>query len=154
MKGKTTEGSRWLWFLGVAALLLAAIGIGGFFLARNALRERANEEVFQKVLGWSEQGDVTIHSLDAYYHDGKCYYDVSYSAYISVEDKTYTAEVVYFGFRGYIENHFSLEWDDMGEYQSDYEAFLEAVEYGVHVSFTKEEIAERMEEYYESVRKR
>lgn len=136
-------------------LIIATLIIGGviaFFATRKPKEPdyfgMSNEVFFETIL-MIEEEKIEIHSVDAYYLDGYCYYHV-----FSTEESLETGEpldfeLVYYAMPGKKPMGYNPNWTDLMDFKGTHEKFLEAKEKGKHYKFTDEEIAELVKNRYE-----
>lgn len=108
-----------------------------------------SNEVFFETILMIEEEKIEIHSVDAYYLDGYCYYHV-----FSTEESLETGEpldfeLVYYALPGQKPMAYNPNWTDLMEFKETHKDFLKAKENGKHYKFTDEEIAELVKKRYE-----
>ena len=107
------------------------------------------EGFFHMVLNRLEEDEVRIYRVDAYKMDNWYYYRIDY-AYVSPVDEEWTRmELVYFG-AWEIDSYFNPHWENFGDLAPRRDAYLEAVQSGIHKEFTQEEIQRHVDEFYDA----
>ena len=129
------------------AICILVLALGGCRKKTPDLITRNTEEVFNRILYHMEPDEIVIHSLDAYQEEARIYYHVTLTFYSHVSDEWLDWDLVYFGTRT-ISRHFSMAWNDMGDMQSDYDAYCHAVKEGKHKSFSAQEIQRYVDAYF------
>lgn len=112
----------------------------------NVFSESLDERLFEYILRDTEKEDVVVFALDAYSREGWCYYHIKYS--LAKDGERNNWDVVYRGRYADISLYYNLNWEDDSVVFPMKDGFYDAVEYGVHKSYTEEEIARYIDEYY------
>ena len=143
--------------IAVCCVLILVAAVAAVIYANKGIDEvsfDANEEAFFTVFTYGhEPEDFKIESVDAYYYKkssnaiGKYYFHAVYTIYFEPDEEWFDIDEITYGGYGQTENTFCLNWDDIEGFESQYEDYKEAVEKGVHKSYTKEEIDSLVEEY-------
>ena len=98
------------------------------------------------ILRDTEEGDAVIEKLDAYLHEGYCYYQIKYN--YKDGDEWESLNAVYRGRYGNVTMYYNLNWENDSAVLPMKDTFYDAVEYGEHKSFTSEEIEKLVRAYY------
>lgn len=128
----------------ILALTLLLIFVG----CQSDVFESCNREFFRRLLSREEENGIKIESLDAYFYEECYYYDVKYS-YVDDSGKMSEIELVYFG-RGTVNNYINPNWSEFGDMIVHLDEYYDAVTHGEHKSFTDEEIAGYVNDFYDS----
>ena len=143
-KATTSRPRKFLWLAVACLMILFSVTACGEDVFADT-----NQSFFLHVLNRLERDEVKIYTVDAYKLENRYYYCVDY-AYVSPVTEEWTRiELVYFGTNG-IDSYFNPNWENFGDMQKQYDRYLEAVVEGEHKSFTKEEIAEQVDSFYQT----
>ena len=102
----------------------------------------ADMALLELVLKDRERGSVEILSLDGYQHEGYVYYYIRYSDELKEWDSVYRYRY------GNITHYYNLNWGSDNSVLVQKDTFYDAVEYGMHKSYSTEEIESLVSGYY------
>ena len=147
MTGHTIEARRALSVL-LALLLSISLSIVPSCTARD--RFSAVTGVFlDRFLARTEEGEITVHALDAYYYDGWYYYRVHHTAPSPLTGEATTRTLVYYG-EGTVTSYLNPDWEDFADLLYRYEHYCVAVREGEHRAFSDAERSALLKDYYRS----
>ena len=143
-KGTTSRPRKFLWLAVACLMILFSVTACGEDVFADT-----NQSFFLHVLNRLERDEVKIYTVDAYKLENRYYYCVDY-AYVSPVDEEWTRmELVYFG-AWEIDSYFNPHWENFGDLAPRRDAYLEAVQSGIHKEFTQEEIQRHVDEFYDA----
>lgn len=130
-----------------ALVLLCAVLVVCTACEENGFSKDLDRRVFEYILRDTKKEDVEIRELDAYSHEGYCYYHVKYT--LDEDGETDTWNVVYCGSRyGSVTMYYNLNWENDSIVFPMKDDFYDAVEYGAHKQYTAEEIQRCVDAYF------
>ena len=113
-----------------------------------AFSKEQDSRFFEYILKNTGEGDVTVEELNAYSKDGYCYYHIKYSCEDGDGRREWNA--VYRARFGEITMYYSFNWGNDSVCLPMKDEFYDAMDYGVHKHYEKEEIERYTKEYFEN----
>ncbi len=129
-------------FVAFALLLIV------FALIANIGTRGSVKATMELIFGYTDRGyEVALLQVDTYIHEGVEYNVVKWRECNLQTKKTDEFHTVFVCRGASVNAIVSLLWDDMGEFQTEYDRYREAVESGEHITYTQKELREFEEKF-------